>query len=209
MSRRRLTREETREQTTQRLLEAAQKVIASNGLEAASVEDICAAAGYTRGAFYSNFSSKEDMFIELLRRDHQERAATFAALCDDALPLEVLEARLVELYSTLYRDNEGFMNWAEARLLAVRDTRFRAKLNSLLAEKRAQIGELISYVYQRLQVPPPVPPEQMAFGFMSLAEGVKLTMLSSPADVSPEAPRCVLALFLKSIMAAARAQSRR
>jgi len=38
-------------------------------LSAASVEDIAEAAGYTRGAFYSNFSSKGDLFIELLRRD--------------------------------------------------------------------------------------------------------------------------------------------
>jgi AcrR family transcriptional regulator len=209
MSRKRLTREETREQTTQRLLDAAEKLIAHVGLEAASVEDICAAAGYTRGAFYSNFGSKEDLFIELLRRDHLQRAAEFAALQDDAQSLEALEARLVEMYSTLYRDNECFMNWSEARLLAVRDARFRTKFNALLAEKRAQIGELISYLYRRMGVAPPVAPEAMAFGFMSLAEGVKLAMLSSPADVSPEAIESVLALFLRSIIATARAQLRR
>ena len=72
MSRKRLSRDDSREQTTQRLLEAAQKLIAKKGLDAASVENIAAAAGYTRGAFYSNFSSKDDLFIELLRRDHAE-----------------------------------------------------------------------------------------------------------------------------------------
>ncbi len=67
MSRKRMTREDSRDQTTQRLLDAAQKLIAKKGLSAASVEDIAEAAGYTRGAFYSNFSSKGDLFIELLR----------------------------------------------------------------------------------------------------------------------------------------------
>ena len=67
-----MTREDSRDQTTQHLLEAAQKLIAKKGLSAASVEDIAAAAGYTRGAFYSNFSSKGDLFIELLRRDHEK-----------------------------------------------------------------------------------------------------------------------------------------
>jgi AcrR family transcriptional regulator len=209
MSRKRLTREETREQTTQRLLDAAEKVIAREGLDAASVEEICAAAGYTRGAFYSNFGSKEDLFIELLRRDHQQRAADFAALCDDALPLEELEARLIAEYSALYRDNECFMNWTEARLLAVRDPRFRAKLSGLIAEKRAQIGGLIRYFYGRMGVEPPVPPEELAFGFMSLVEGVKLANLASPAEISPEATESVLALFLRSIIAAARAQPRK
>ena len=209
MNRRRLTREETREQTTQRLLDAAEKLIASDGLEAASVENICAAAGYTRGAFYSNFSSKDDLFIELLRRDHQQHAADFEALCNDAVPLEELVARLVETYSRLYRDDECFMNWTEARLLAVRDARFRAKLNALLAEKRLEVGDLVSYFFHRLGVPPPLPPEQMAFGFMSLVEGVKLAMLASPGEVKPEAAESVLAMFLRSIIDNARAQPRK
>src|ERR1700730_12985354 len=80
MSRKRLTREDSREQTTQRLLEAAKKLIAKKGLEAASVENIAAAAGYSRGAFYSNFGSKEDLFIDLLRRDHQKSSSKLNAL---------------------------------------------------------------------------------------------------------------------------------
>src|ERR1700751_3480600 len=79
MSRKRLSREDSRDQTTQRLLEAAQKLIAKKGLSAASVEDIAEAAGYTRGAFYLNFTSKGDLFIELLRRDHLENHAELAA----------------------------------------------------------------------------------------------------------------------------------
>ena len=78
MSRKRITREDSRDQTTQRLLDAAQKLIAKKGLNAASVEDIAEAAGYTRGAFYSNFNSKGDLFIELLRRDHAETHAELA-----------------------------------------------------------------------------------------------------------------------------------
>jgi AcrR family transcriptional regulator len=51
MIRKRLSREDSREQTLQRLLDAAEKLIARKGLDAASVEDIAAAAGYSRGAF--------------------------------------------------------------------------------------------------------------------------------------------------------------
>src|SRR5579859_2309393 len=88
MSRKRLTREDSRDQTTQRLLDAAQRLIAKKGLSATSVEDIAEAAGYTRGAFYSNFSSKGDLFIELLRRDHVKATEEFNALRSDDLPLD-------------------------------------------------------------------------------------------------------------------------
>lgn len=209
MTRKRLTREDSRDQTTQRLLEAAQRLIAKKGLSAASVEDIAAAAGYTRGAFYSNFSSKGDLFIELLRRDHEKATAEFNALRSDQLSLDHIQARTRDIYSQLYNDNESFMNWTEARMLAARDAKFRTKLNTLLAEKRGQVAEFIAYFYHRAGVEPKVPPEALAMGFMSLIEGVKLSMLSSPADMTPEAAESVLTVFVDSIMQVARLQGTR
>jgi AcrR family transcriptional regulator len=206
MSRKRLTREDSRDQTTQRLLDAAQKLIAKKGLSAASVEDIAAAAGYTRGAFYSNFSSKGDLFIELLRRDHVETHAELAALRSDALPLDLIQKRTREIYGRLYRNNESFMNWTEARLLAARDTKFRSRLNALLAEKRGQIAEFIEYFYQRAGVASPVPESAMAMGFMALVEGVKLSMLSSPADMTAATAESILTTFIDAIMKMARLQ---
>ena len=206
MSRKRLSREDSRDQTTQRLLDAAQKLIAKKGLSAASVEDIAAAAGYTRGAFYSNFNSKADLFIELLRRDHEETHAELAALRSDALPLDLIQERTREIYGRLYRNNESFMNWTEARLLAARDTRFRSKLNALFAEKRGQITEFIEYFYQRAGVASPVPEGAMAMGFIALVEGVKLSMLSSPADMTPETAESILTTFIDAIMKMARLQ---
>ena len=68
-TRKRLTREERREQTRRHLIEAAGEVIVAHGFEGASIDAITEAAGYTRGAFYSNFSSKEELFVELC--DHK------------------------------------------------------------------------------------------------------------------------------------------
>ncbi|HEY6923404.1 MAG TPA: TetR/AcrR family transcriptional regulator [Steroidobacteraceae bacterium] len=206
MSRKRLTREDSRDQTTRRLLDAAQKLIAKKGLSAASVEDIAAAAGYTRGAFYSNFNSKGDLFIELLRRDHEATHAELAVLRSDALPLDLIQKRTREIYGRLYRNNESFMNWTEARLLAARDTKFRAKLNALFAEKRGQIAGFIEYFYQRAGVASPVSGDVMAMGCIALVEGVKLSMLSSPADMTPEIAESILTTFIDAIMKMARLQ---
>lgn len=65
-ARTRLSREEKRQQTRSRLLEAAHALFAAKGLEATSVDEIAAAAGYTRGAFYANYTSKLDVMKELI-----------------------------------------------------------------------------------------------------------------------------------------------
>src|SRR5690242_4347804 len=63
----RISKQKARTEATRgRLLEAAERVFVRDGFEAARLEDIAAGAGYTRGAFYANFESKEDIFFALL-----------------------------------------------------------------------------------------------------------------------------------------------
>jgi AcrR family transcriptional regulator len=63
--RQRRTRQEMRAETRARILAAAAEVVVERGLDGASIDEITDRAGYTRGAFYSNFSSKEELFVEL------------------------------------------------------------------------------------------------------------------------------------------------
>lgn len=200
MMRKRLTREESREQTTKHLLDAAQTLIAQKGLSATSVEDIAAAAGYSRGAFYSNFDTKYDLFIEILRRDHLDTHDRFMALCDDEMSFEQILGRLRDLYGQQYRNDESFLNWAEARMLAARDPEFRARLHEVDAEKRADINGLVEYIFRRAGGVPPLPASLMAMGFVSLIEGVKLTMLAAPDDIAPANAEMVLSVFLEAII---------
>ena len=89
-----------RQETRTRLLDAAVEVFAEEGLQGAAVEAVCARAGFTRGAFYSNFSSKEQLFLALLEREFERRA-------------EDLEAKARELEPTL-RERSGCISPAEA-----------------------------------------------------------------------------------------------
>lgn len=81
------------------------------GFAATSVEDIAAQAGYSRGAFYSNFSSKSDLFVELLRLDHQNMQESLQKLRDAAPPGENLQAQLTLLYAQCCRDNNSGIIW--------------------------------------------------------------------------------------------------
>ena len=95
MIRKRLSREDSRERTARRLLDAAERLIAKRGFEATTIEDVAKAAGYSRGAFYSNFRSKSELFLELLRRDQERASAHLEAAMDDSLPLDQLAATVL------------------------------------------------------------------------------------------------------------------
>jgi AcrR family transcriptional regulator len=78
----RLTRAERQAQTRQDLLNAAARVFVNRGFTGSSVEEISAEAGYTRGAFYSNFRSKNELFVELL---HDRVYAGYTAMTEERL----------------------------------------------------------------------------------------------------------------------------
>src|SRR6201987_1486192 len=63
----------TRDDTRDKLFEAAARVFEDQGIGSASIEAIAAAAGFTRGAFYSNFDSKDELIIAMLE-DHVEQS---------------------------------------------------------------------------------------------------------------------------------------
>ncbi|OLL30717.1 TetR family transcriptional regulator [Burkholderia sp. SRS-W-2-2016] len=200
MKRQRLTREQSKDQTRARLLDAAQATFMKKGFVAASVEDIAAAAGYTRGAFYSNFRSKSELFVELLRRDHETMQAGLRAIFDSAATREEMEARVLQYYSTLHRQNKCFLLWVEAKLLAVRDGRFRLRFNAFMREKFEQLSAYIREFEQRVGMSMPMQPEQLAIGLMGLCDGVQFFYTVDPQNVPSEMVETLLAGFFSRVV---------
>jgi AcrR family transcriptional regulator len=186
MARKRLSREESRELTRLRLLESGAVIIAKQGLSGASVEDIAAHAGYTRGAFHSNFRSKADLFIELLKRDHHDIQQRLQQILSAGLSVEDIQRQLQMVYSQAYRGNLSYVLWAEARLQALRDARFRARLSALLLEKRDMIAYFITQFSQMMGHPPPAPAGDLAFATMALIDGMRFYNACMP-QVLPDA----------------------
>ena len=73
----------SRENTRARLLDAAAQVFAEVGLDGASVEAVCERAGFTRGAFYSNFESKDELFLMLAGRVADQRVSAVRARVEE------------------------------------------------------------------------------------------------------------------------------
>jgi AcrR family transcriptional regulator len=192
MPRKRLTRDESRDLTRQRLLDAAAVIIAKKGLAAASVEDIAERAGYTRGAFYSNFDSKTDLFIELLKRDHDDISHQLQQILDAGLSIEDTQRQLALFYGQCYRDDSNFALWAEARLHALRDAKFRARFNALCLEKRDVIAYFITQFCTMMNVTPPAPAADLAFSTMALIDGIRFFNACMPNDLPDEKAQALL-----------------
>ncbi|HEY9132604.1 MAG TPA: TetR/AcrR family transcriptional regulator [Dyella sp.] len=198
MPRKRLTREESRDQTRERLLESGATIIAKKGLTGSSVEDIAAHAGYTRGAFYSNFGSKTDLFIELLKRDHHDIQQGLQAILDAGLPKKDMQAQLSAFYLQAYCGDTSFALWAEARLCALRDPKFRTRLNALLLEKRDTIGYFIEQFCKVMEKTLPVPGQDLAFGTMALIDGVRFFNACMPKELPEENAQAMLAAIFSA-----------
>jgi len=101
-TRRRLTREEARQQTRERLLDAAADVFKRLGYHGASLEAVAEAAGYTKGAVYSNFDTKADLFQALLDRYVQAEIASQEQLFAGMTLQQAIDS-LEAIFDTFYR----------------------------------------------------------------------------------------------------------
>ncbi|GAB3277345.1 TetR/AcrR family transcriptional regulator [Parasphingorhabdus pacifica] len=120
-----------RTKTRERLMDSAYRLFSEHGINGTSIEAIADDAGFTRGAFYSNFGSKIELFFALTERENQTRLDTlrdhFARIvksleCVDGEPGEDL---IEEVIADILRSQTGTRQWclmlSEFRLLAMRD----------------------------------------------------------------------------------------
>ncbi len=112
-----------RAQTRDRLMAAAANVFAERGVNGASVEEICEAAGFTRGAFYSNFADKDALVLALIEAGvaaqyaaAEGALASLAAAAPGSAP-EELVSRTLSRFDALGRQHEGGRSSREAVLV--------------------------------------------------------------------------------------------
>lgn len=119
-----------RENTRARLLDAAAQVFAEVGLEGASVEAICDRAGFTRGAFYSNFESKDQLFLALASSVAEQRLSSVRGRIDEFVASGVLAgdaeptALVQRIMDSGLDDRLGVLMMSEIRIRALRDEAF-------------------------------------------------------------------------------------
>ena len=184
----RLTRKEKQAETRRRLLDAGERVFLRRGLESSSVEEIAAEAGYTRGAFYSNFKSKDELFVELLHARVYDRYAELAMESQEqpGTPRERLRWG-IERVRDVQKGEAGkwlFRLWLECLTKAARDEEFRKLAATFWSGNRAVLAEQIGETYQEVGSEAPLSVDQLATGMIALDVGLAVQHLVDPDAVS-------------------------
>ena len=167
-------------------------------LKRARLEDIAAGAGYTRGAFYANFESKEDIFFALFEEWVRERIESLTdALRRHSDPAEKLVA-LRNHYAELAKDRRLVLISMEFKLFALRHPEAHARLRNRHRRIRASFGELFSEIMRALGKTLPIAYPAASACLGALAQGLLLEHLVDPKTLSDGDVRHVLGLFFDS-----------
>src|SRR3954470_17408841 len=179
----RLTRAEKQAQTRQALLDAAREVFIGRGFAGASVERITAAAGFTRGAFYSNFSSKEELFAELLQQQVFEgyRAMARERIARGESP--PLRDTAEELADVVRDPGWAFPLLLELLAHAGRDPELRNLAAGFWSGTRDLVAQVVASEYANAGIEPTTDPRTIATSLIALDIGLALQHYVDPEDV--------------------------
>ena len=170
----RLTRAQQQALTRERLLAAAERVFARHGYGGASIDLISAEAGYSKGAIYSNFESKEAVFLELLRVYMERDMAELGRIV--SLPPHPLSAALSAWLETMHCDSDCPLLMTELQLHARRNPVFAKRYYALQDQQTgAPLARESSSAFSEAQsVPLPMDPRDLADCMTALAHGLSL-----------------------------------
>jgi AcrR family transcriptional regulator len=129
---RKLNKHEARTEATQeKLILAAEAIFIRDGFANAKLEDIAEHAGYTRGAIYAHYKSKEDLFLALLEQRVTANIAVFRKFFDEPLPAAERLEKFRVMLLTLLCDRSWSILSLEFKLFALRQPRLKARLRKI------------------------------------------------------------------------------
>ncbi len=170
-----LTQERRRQQTRETLIASAAQVFAERGFHGASLDEVARLAGFTKGAVYSNFKGKDDLFLAVLESRYQRMLTMVYATLDDGTtdPLKH-SSDWVEYVRQEFSDEEGL--WGvliqEFRLYALRNPEAMSKLAALQRADVEATAQLIASERERYGLDLPEPPAHQARIVIALFRGL-------------------------------------
>ncbi|MET0698196.1 MAG: TetR/AcrR family transcriptional regulator [Mycobacterium sp.] len=199
----RLTRIEQRALTRQRLIEAAGRVFCRMGFEAAPIDVIAEEAGFSRGAFYSNFESKDELFLELIGHHLDSEVETLSHALDRIKSAEDLAPAIERRYRVLGRDDSWCLLTTEFQLYALRGGLKADQFGELYETYRRRLGELIGFHFDRLGIESSLTPYEFGVSQIALSHGLALQRAANRA-LKDTLPARALATFVRGAIAGSR-----
>ncbi|HGJ8973810.1 TPA: TetR/AcrR family transcriptional regulator [Pseudomonas aeruginosa] len=195
----RLTREQSRDLTQQKLRQAALSEFAANGFAGASIDRIAETAGFSRGAFYANYKGKHEILLELLRELSEREVGRWRLLVEEHAGQADFFQVIADRFAALIDETLWGLFAVEVRLQARRDAQFACEYQHYLSGISRSIGELIAVNFEKAGKRPPADLEQMTHAFHSLALGLVLSMDGSRTR-DARAAGLIVAHFLQGLL---------
>jgi AcrR family transcriptional regulator len=173
-------------------------------MSGASIDRIAGDAGYTKGAFYANFSSKEELFLVML----EEKFAAELERLEDAMarsgePVEQARHAAEEFLVYIDRDPEWPRLYQEFAAHAARNDVFRAEFAARQRALRARMAEVFARSASALGVEPSIPHADVAAMAFFMADGFLLDRIIDP-DLDDGLYATMCEVFLRGILSMAK-----
>jgi len=195
------SRQEARTEATRRkLLQAAERLFAHDGFEAARLEDIAAEAGYTRGAFYANFESKEDIFFALLEHWVAQRIGEVNALLRQHPGAAEQLRALREYYVQNAKDRLLALLAMEFKLFTLRHPEAAARFRARRQAFRSCGSDLLQRLAKSLGRSLPVSSRAAATALGAFSQTLLLEHLVDPKCLSDGEIRRLLELVFDAVL---------
>ncbi len=165
------------QQTRARLIEAARRLFAEQGYEAASLGDVATEAGFTKGAVYANFASKEDLLLEVAKNLAEENERLLNAAEQPA-------AEALAQYLGAPGQNQNQILTTEIALYAARHPEVREQLTDLFDQSVTRVARLIATGNGGSPDNPTRHDRDTAIGMLAIGANVQLLGPSTDGDTA-------------------------
>ncbi|MFI6344335.1 TetR/AcrR family transcriptional regulator [Streptomyces sp. NPDC050560] len=190
-----------REEVRRRLLAAAARVFAERGYEDSRVEDIAHAAGFTKGAVYSNFGSKQGLFGAILGEGSDgEHATVLGEVRDIDEPAAAVSVAARLVARRIVGDTERGRLGLELAARAAHDEQARDVVTPMRRAQRAAAARSVDEVVERTGAQPAVSPELAGLILHCLTNGLSMEHLADPEEVGVEAVEQALSAVLAALI---------
>jgi AcrR family transcriptional regulator len=169
----------------EQLLAAASRVFARSGYHGASMSEIAAEAGFSKGALYWSFASKDELFFALLDKLDEQLRALITAAASAPADRDISGDLSRDISAVLEHGHDVVLLFHEYSALAVRDPKVAARYAERNVRLREELAASMRARHEAIGVPMAIPAEQLATAVIALVDGLSIQQLTEP-NVVPE-----------------------
>lgn len=187
--RKRLTRDESRAQTRSILTSVGRQHFLRFGLGGAVAEKIAEDAGYSRGALYSNFDGKEELFLAVIREEQARHANAFQAIIKEEPSGKVRLKKIRDALANLVTDPDWIVLRAEFEAGALRSENIRRAFVEVHRQQIREGGKIFRGLARSSDVHMNLKPNEFLIIMLNLTHGLAVTQKILGAELSPKGTR--------------------